>query len=122
MEPESPGLSPRVEGSQAITLFIVVTTNFCSYIYSTTGNIAHKSEVKDMTKYYIFPNGTLKITGKALAEVVHPDNLSLFREVTRIELCRINTVESSKLAVDKVKNLCEITKKKAINVRDALKK
>jgi len=75
-----------------------------------------------MTKYFIFPNGSLKVIGKTLAEVVHPDILATFREVTRAEFYRIKTLENSMLAAAKAKSLYAATKRKAISVKDALKK
>ena len=73
-------------------------------------------------KYYVFEHGTLKLDGIELSDTVLPKLIGGITEVSRTKFYKIKTQESSKKALDKVKSTYEATKRKAVNIAEAIKK
>jgi hypothetical protein len=73
-------------------------------------------------KYYIFAHGTMKLSKNIdLANVISTAMIGGFQEVSMTKFYKMRAEENSKKAIGKVKAAYETTKKKACNVKDALK-
>ena len=79
-------------------------------------------------KYYIFPNGSLKLQGIALADVITARKLGTFTQVSGAEYYKIKAQERAKMAYDAAAvgvaatvRVCEKTVAKAIKLKEAMK-
>ena len=73
-------------------------------------------------KYYIFSRGTMKLDGIDLGAVVLPGMVESFTELSRFEFYKIRAGDNSKKTLEKLKSSYEATKKKAANIKEAIKK
>jgi hypothetical protein len=72
-------------------------------------------------KFYIFPNGSLKLDNLELSEVIAPDYIKVFKEVSRVRYVAHKTKGSTKKVWNLTKKAAAASKRKAIQVKDALK-
>ena len=74
-------------------------------------------------RYYVFPCGTLKISNDTpLSSFVRPEALAKFEEVNIAVFYKIRLQDASKRTADNVKSGYKATKKKAKNIKEAIKK
>ena len=73
-------------------------------------------------KYFIFPRGTMKLDGIELESVVLGSMAIKCREVSRLEYFKTVSTANSIIAMGNAKHAYAVTKQKAIDIRDAIKK